>query len=291
MCTSLPEGVLGVLVPTVGMFHATLDDITISGEPLAMHAAAAGDFSLLEKCIAASASGCQILGESGLSLVHIACLRGHKHLFALLARNKFAPDATSLHVPSPLWFALGTCTHDSGRDITQMLARWGCDLSQTFSFTGMTPLIFACDTMQWEIARDLVSKFNININASDATGMSALTYSALRGEESVVRFLLMNGANSMQRDVTGCLPVAHAIRGAHVGAARVFVDARDETELGFDFQHTIVDTDADVTALELALSEGNTEIEKMLTNIGCRVRGSFLPRHPLKKNPPQIYTN
>ena len=116
------------------------------------------------------------LQESGHIPLNLACQYGSVEIVQLLleSRPEIVPDAEGLY-PQHLVARFGTDCK-----LFRMLQRYGADLDEADKLYGWTPLFHAASEGRTESLKTLIS-CNVNIDAKDEKGQSALYYATWEG--------------------------------------------------------------------------------------------------------------
>ncbi|MGL4563169.1 MAG: ankyrin repeat domain-containing protein [Brevinema sp.] len=99
--------------------------------------------------------------------------------------------------------ALSAAIGANQEEIVRILLKNGADINHTINsrlYYGITPLMLAVDKGNKNIVSMLLEQKNININASDSDGKSALVYAYIRGKFDIIRILINNGASTHLSD-------------------------------------------------------------------------------------------
>lgn len=118
------------------------------------------------------------------------------------------------------------------------------DLLREASFSGNTQKVL-----------ELLSK-DVNANAVDQDGRTALMYAAFNGHTEIVKALLGKGALVNTADYTGRTALIFASSGSYPETVKLLLDNRADPN--------IVDNDEKFTALMFAASEGHMEVVRIL---------------------------
>ena len=127
------------------------------------------------------------------------------------------------------------------RDIANVVDE---DLLRETSFSGNTQKV-----------KELLSK-NVNLNAVDQDGRSALMYAAFNGHTEIVKALLEKGASVNAADYTGRTALIFASSGSYPETVKLLLEHKADPN--------IVDNVEKFTALMFAAAEGHVEIVRIL---------------------------
>lgn len=104
---------------------------------------------------------------------------------------------------------------------------------------------------------------DIDVNATDDQGLTALMYAAYNGHQAIIQLLLTNGADINQANELNRTALMMAASGKYPEAVQLLIDA------GADVR--VRDGAEGWTALMVAAAEGNTQVVQILLDSGANV--------------------
>ena len=110
---------------------------------------------------------------------------------------------------------------ESTEMVVHVLIRYGADVNRKHN--GMTPLMVACKSGHHVIAQRLLQEPNIDIDAIDSNGKSALHFAILTSK--IVTALVTKGANPNIRDKSGWTPLDYAIEHNNIDALSALLES------------------------------------------------------------------
>ncbi|KAK6348997.1 hypothetical protein TWF730_009757 [Orbilia blumenaviensis] len=113
--------------------------------------------------------------------------------------------------------------------VVQELLQWGVDPNSA-DYQKRTALFHAAANGHMEVLNILIENDEIDINAQDIGGGTALHWAALKGREDITSTLLDNGANVHMEDVYGGTPLAWSIEAFAPGVTRLLLAHSAEFE-------------------------------------------------------------
>ncbi|EDQ89831.1 uncharacterized protein MONBRDRAFT_7785, partial [Monosiga brevicollis MX1] len=170
----------------------------------------------------------------GHRALHKAARAGHVPCVEVLLRGKANPNATDKNNNTPLTYA-----SDMGHPgICSRLLRAGAQISIASTASQGNPLHAAARNKRNKVVQVLVqeaSRDDLDINAADKNGYTALHLAALNGDVATSRVLVQHGADTTRRNKRGRTPSQEAQHAKHVQLANLLGDAArllDEPVLG-----------------------------------------------------------
>lgn len=148
--------------------------------------------------------------ESGLSLLHIATLKGNITIVHRLLEAGFNPN-------------IRTVTDAVFNEEDDDLNHADAIVSSLRGLGNKTPLHIAAKESLYEIGRLLLA-FGADINTLDAGLCTPLHWSANKGDEKFVRLLLENKANPNARDLAWSTPLHEATRKNHINIVKLLMN-------------------------------------------------------------------
>ncbi|XP_046578884.1 transient receptor potential cation channel subfamily A member 1 homolog isoform X2 [Haliotis rubra] len=130
---------------------------------------------------------------------------------------------------------------------------------------GQTPLHFAAMRGNEIAARDLLSFSDINVEAQDKQGITALHMAAIHNQEGVAAMLIEAGSNLRCVDHEQSTPLHHACSEGNVAFVQMLFDAGARSAEGWVMVSSML-TDRDVeesTCLHLAVDNGHYDVAKL----------------------------
>lgn len=155
-----------------------------------------------------------------------------------------------------LWILVGRSDVAGIRKVVQA----GADVNQPSPVNGSTVLMFA---RNGDVVRALVAA-GANVNMTDHVGMTALTYSAVRGNTDSVKALIDAGIDVNKRDRSGRSALGYA---SNLDIVRALIAARVELNP--------LDVDSKSAMMRAAADRGEADIVAAL--IDAAVKGGHTP--------------
>jgi len=157
-------------------------------------------------------SGHQIneLDDSGLSLLHIATLKGNVNIVHRLLEAGFDPNVRTV---------TDAVYNEDELDADETDAI----VSDLRGLGNKTPLHIAAKESLYEIGK-LLLQYGADINTLDAGLCTPLHWSANKGDEEFVRLLLENNANPNARDLAWSTPLHEATRKNHMHIVKLLMN-------------------------------------------------------------------
>lgn len=115
--------------------------------------------------------------------------------------------------------------------------------------------------------KSLIEEEDIDVNSADNIGSTALHEAALRGYDTIVKYLLFKGANvdaktvSDNHEITGATPLAYAVKGGYVSTAKILIEHGAEVNI-------IINTSI---LLTVASKRDNPEMINLLLDSGANI--------------------
>ncbi|KAH8430205.1 ankyrin repeat domain-containing protein [Aspergillus melleus] len=155
-------------------------------------------------------------GEFTTPLTYAVTRHSREMVETLLADRRTDPNFRYKNTPAPFFGAMRAeylCLAQ------RLMSDERFDVTVCCSCGG-NPLHHAAETGCLHILQILLSDFDIDINAQDADGFTALIYAAAEGHESIVRELLSHSLDINRRDHRGRTALWWATNNGHEWAAR-----------------------------------------------------------------------
>jgi ankyrin repeat protein len=255
-------------VPVVRGYHdvvalllragARVDETDLEGVTALMWAADLGDLDMARTLLAcgANVNRADLYGRRPL---HFAALRGHTPVVKLLLQKGADPHAVDWENNS----AIQCAAHMGHREIVQVLAAAGASGNVAPMALAVTPqkaLFIAIVRNDSELA-GTVLKSNIDVDAPDDNGWTALMTAARRGNRGLVKMLVSAGANlNAVNQEYGATALMLAVKFGHVDVVKQLIT--HGTDLNLAAHHG-------TTALEIAEREEQPEIARLLRTAGA----------------------
>ena len=170
------------------------------GDPLILIAANYGHLDIIKYLIETHNISPNTRGSGGLSPLHIACQRGYAKIVNYLL-PKSDIECRSQDGMTPLLFA---CEYGF-KHIVQVLLFNGAN-KEASDDQGRTALFIACQKGYLEIASDLVTIFQVNINTKDHDNWTPLHIAVSRKHNQIIKLLVSHGADKTIQNSFGLTP-------------------------------------------------------------------------------------
>jgi ankyrin repeat protein len=153
--------------------------------------------------------------------------------------------------------------HDSAREGNlegvQALLRTGVDVNLVDNKYGKTPLCWATEYGQWEVAKLLLNR-GADFNLADSIGRKPLLCAARHGYKSIAQLLLDRGDTVTSKDKNGRNALSLAAKEGYTDVVRLLISFGDDVN-----SNDIVNQ----TPLSLATKNGHLEIVLLLLDKGA----------------------
>lgn len=159
-----------------------------------LEAARAGNKARVESLLKQGVDVNSVDGD-GESLLMIAARRGHAELVEALLAARARVNARNAFGETALMLA----AFGGNRDIVQALLARGAEADHP----GWTPLMYAAIRNHMEIARILLGRRDVRVDAESDNGTTALMLAAREGHLPMVLLLLEHGADPNRRSKAG----------------------------------------------------------------------------------------
>ena len=140
---------------------------------------------------------------------------------------------------------------ESTAEVVDVLIQYGADVNRKHN--GMTPLMVACKRGHYGIVQHLLKTQNVNVNAQNSNGLTALHFSVQSNSVEIVRNLLLKGADP--NIAITSTPLITACASSNLQIVKELLKAKADVN-GQDEDGT--------TALYMASSKGHFGIVKKL---------------------------
>lgn len=185
-------------------------DLSISsGKTALMLAARHGEYELASKLLTAGASPTVVNHNGGTPLMH-AAVGGDKRIVALLLERGGAVDAIARNG----WTALTLAAAKGHAPVVRQLLVTGADPNIKDVY-GWTPLMRAVEQQRLTVVSVLTEEPQIDINARNVNGATALHRAAAQGFAEIGRVLLDRGADASLADHEGRTAQDYARESGH----------------------------------------------------------------------------
>lgn len=193
------------------------------------------------------------------------------------------PDKTKT---TPLMYACKWGRYEN----VKFLLENGADLNRKNGTGGDNAFIIAAKNNRFEIVKYLIENKNIDVNTIGQNRMSALHYAAINGNEKLLAFLCVKGANINIKDKFGRTPLLLACKSGNIRIVNILLklkakinlpDTSNNTPLHYacafgylEIVSTLLDEGADInsmnswktTPLELTLLKNHYGVLKFILN-------------------------
>ena len=160
--------------------------------------------------------------KNSRSPLHTVALHGHLECMKIMLKSvpqpKFYLDIRDSSGTSPIMDAV----RGGHIELVHYLTSLDQDLLNTQDVLGRNCLRIAAHNGQHEIVRELVEKYNMNVNDLSSP-TSCLHWAAKEGQIKTVETLLELGANPQATDISGRIPLALSIGGQHAECSKILV--------------------------------------------------------------------
>lgn len=174
---------------------------SLNGKTALMLAATNGDVALLDRLISFGADVNQVNRAGGNALMY-AAQYGHAPAVQHLLKNGTKIDNRG----AKGWSALMIAVLKGRLPVVDILLAHRADPNLR-DVLGWTPLMRATQNDHHEIAQKLIDALDIDINARNHAGQTALHIAAIAGAQKTAILLIQNGADETIRDDEGNTPL------------------------------------------------------------------------------------
>ncbi|KIL85392.1 hypothetical protein FAVG1_11348 [Fusarium avenaceum] len=208
-------------------------------------------------------------GRDGKAPLHCAAMAGRLDMVRLLVEAGAVIDAVDAFWTTPLQWAVHKCYGS----VVEFL--WPETSHKLRDYKGRTALHLALAAGKMEMVETLFCQQpRPDTDAKDRNGQAPLHYATERSQESIVEFLVRNGADKDIQDRQGETPLHYAANRGQEIMANFLIDAGASMEVRNIREHT---------PLWLAVENGNECITKLLIKAGvdvdARDRNDRVPLH------------
>ena len=212
--SALERGDLDGAARLVG-WGVDVDAQRADGKTLLILAAKASDVVLVRDLIAAGADVNAITGNGGTALM-FAAIRGDVETQKALIDAGADVNA----VGGFDWTALLVASVKGHVPAVRQLLSSGADPNLRDIY-GWTPLMRAVYEGREKVVQALLEQPDVDLNAKNDQGATALHLAAVKGNEALTRFLLFAGANPLVGDRKGRTPENLAVAAGHENVAKL----------------------------------------------------------------------
>ncbi|KAG5660338.1 hypothetical protein KAF25_002944 [Fusarium avenaceum] len=234
-----------------------------------LHYASLRGFEWMVLVLIGEGAGVNAQGRDGKAPLHCAAMAGHLDTVRLLVEAGAVIDVVDAFRTTPLQWAV----RKGYQTVVEYL--WPEASHKLRDYKGRTVLHLAIAAGKIEMVKILLGQTpRADTDAKDRNGQAPLHYATERSQESIVEFLVKNGADKDIQDRQGETPLHYAANRGQETMANFLVDAGASME---------VRNIREETPLWLAVKNGNECITKLLINAGvdvdARDRNDRVPLH------------
>ena len=172
-------------------------------------------------------------------------------------------------LPSPV-IPLHLACENSTTEVVDVLIKYGADVNRKHN--GMTPLIVACKRGHYGIVQRLLHEPNVDIDAVDSNGKSALHFAILTSE--IVTALVTKGSNPNIRDGSGWTPLDYAIKHNMINTISALLQSPYQLDC-------VQKLPSPVIPLHLACEKSTAEVVDVLIQYGANINRKYNGMTPL----------
>lgn len=199
--------------------------------------------------------------KNGLTPLNIAIEEENNNdIIKLLIKNKANLNILTEDGDSLIEYAI----NKNDTDMIQTLVEGGANLN-TAGISGYTPLMSAAAETLENIVRIFLTKKDINLNAINRNGDTALHITAETGNIPIIKMLIENKANINSQNFSGYTPLHIAVENNNLEAASELINAKANllirTDSGKLPLNIAIDkkNNAMITLIQKAMDEAKTE--------------------------------
>ena len=181
------------------------------------------DIAQVQELLASGANP-NAMDESGVPALIVAVSRRQKHIVSALLAKGAAPDVTYTDAEGQYNAApvVVFCAANGDAEILTLLFKHGVNVNSTDA-TGMTPLMCAAFMGHVNATRAILNA-GCDIEARDAYGYTALMFACNGGRLDCARMLIENGANVNTMDKELATPLMFAAQNGFDDIVRLLLD-------------------------------------------------------------------